>query len=149
MIVLDTNILSELVRPFPALEIKNWLLNKTANETLATTAITVSEIEYGLARLPDGRRRKDLEERFEMLTGAQFDFVVLPFEEKAARLAGRLRAAREASGLHAHSADMMIAAICALAGASLATRNTKDFTGTGIELINPWELMGQANSPHE
>lgn len=140
MIVLDTNILSELVRPVPAAEVKNWLLNSTEGETLVTTAITISEIEYGLARLPDGRRRKGLEERFEALTGTHTDFTVLPFEEKAARLSGKLRAAREASGLHSQAADMMIAAICTLAGASLATRNTKDFTKTGIELINPWDL---------
>ena len=141
MIVLDTNILSELVRPSPALEVKNWLLHLTAGEAIVTTAITVSEIEYGLARLPDGRRRKELEERFEALTGVHSNFAVLPFEENAARLSGKLRAARETNGLHAHSADMMIAAICAIQGASLATRNTKDFTETGIDLINPWELI--------
>ena len=141
MIVLDTNILSELVRPVPAAEVKNWLLNKTEGETLVTTVITISEIEYGLARLSDGRRRKELEDRFEALTGAYFEFTVLPFEEKAARLTGRLRAAREAKGLHAHSADMMIAAITSLAGASLATRNTKNFTEIGIDLISPWDLM--------
>ena len=140
MIVLDTNILSELIRPVPAVEVKNWLLNKTEGKALVTTSITISEIEYGLARLPDGHRRKELEKRFEAMTGAHVDFTVLPFEEKAARLSGKFRAAREADGLHSHAADMMIAAICALAGASLATRNTKDFTKTGIELINPWNL---------
>lgn len=141
MIVLDTNILSELVRPIPAQAVQKWLLNNTGNESMVTTVITVSEIEYGLARLPDGRRRKTLEERFEALTGAYFDFAVLPFDENAARLAGRLRATREISGLHAQSADMMIAAITALAGASLATRNVKDFTNTGIDLINPWDSV--------
>ena len=140
MIVLDTNVLSELVRPSPAQEVKKWLLNNTGGEALVTTVITVSEIEYGLARLPDGRRRKELEERFEVLTGTDFEFAVLPFEETAARLAGRMRAAHETNGLHAQSADMMIAAITSLAGALLATRNTKDFTETGIELINPWDL---------
>ena len=110
-------------------------------EILVTTVITISEIEYGLARLPEGRRRKDLEERFEALTGAHFEFSILPFDEKAARLAGRLRAQREAQGLHAQSADMMIAAITYLSASSLATRNVKDFTETNIELINPWDLM--------
>ncbi len=141
MIVLDTNILAELVRPKPAQEVKNWLSTKATDEMLVTTAITVSEIEYGLARLPDGKRRKELEERFKMLTGSDFEFVVLPFDDQAARLAGRMRAAREALGFHAQSADMMIAAITSLAGASLATRNVKDFTQTGIELINPWDVV--------
>lgn len=141
MIVLDTNILFELVRPTPAPEVKNWLSNKATNETLVTTAITVSEMEYGLARLPDGKRRQELEKRLGMLTGSDFEFTVLPFDEKAGRLAGRMRAARENQGLHAQSADMMIAAITSLSGAILATRNVKDFTNTGIELINPWDLV--------
>jgi predicted nucleic acid-binding protein len=72
MIILDTNVLSELIRPVPAQEVKNWMLERTDEEPLATTAITVMEIEYGLARLPDGARRKDLEERFAALTGRQF-----------------------------------------------------------------------------
>jgi predicted nucleic acid-binding protein len=141
MIILDTNILSELIRPTPAPEVKNWLLERTDDEPLATTVITIMEIEYGLARLREGARRKDLEDRFAALTGRQFEFTVLPFDEKAARLAGKLRARRESMGLHAQSADMMIAAIALIEGASLATRNVKDFTETGVELINPWDGM--------
>ena len=140
MIVLDTNVLSELIRPAPALEVKSWLLQGTKGEALVTTVITVSEIEYGLNRLPDSRRRKELEERFAALTGAHFEFAVLSLDEEAARLAGRMRGRREAMGLHAQSADMMIAAITALAGASLATRNVKDFTETGIRIVNPWGM---------
>jgi hypothetical protein len=138
MIVLDTNIISELIRPAPAQEVKNWLLHGIEGKALVTTVITVSEIEYGLFRLPDGNRRKELEKRFAALTGPHFEFSVLPLNEEAARLAGRMRAHRETMGLHAQSADMMIAAITSLAGASLATRNMKDFTETGIDIINPW-----------
>jgi predicted nucleic acid-binding protein len=141
MIVLDTNILSELVRPTPASEVKNWLRHQTDGQVLVTTVITVSEIEYGLSRLPSGRRRKELEERFAALTAARFYFTVLPLNEEAARLAGRMRGSRESQGLNAQSADMMIAAITSLAGASLATRNVKDFTNAGIDIINPWDLM--------
>lgn len=141
MIVLDTNILSELIRLAPAKEVKNWLLHEIEGEALVTTVITVSEIEYGLSRLPDGRRRKELEERFAALIGTHFDFAVLPLGEEAARLAGRLRSRREKLGLNAHSADMMIAAIAVLASATLATRNVKDFTETGIDIINPWDMM--------
>lgn len=143
MIILDTNVLSELIRPVPAPEVKNWLLERTDDEPLATTAITIMEIEYGLARLPEGSRRKDLEDRFAALTGKQFEFAVLPFDEKAARLAGKLRAKRETAGLHAHSADMMIAAIALIEGAALATRNIKDFTETDVGLINPWSITSK------
>lgn len=141
MIVLDTNILSELVSPAPAPEVKNWLLKHTEGEVLVTTSVTVFEIEYGLARLPYGRRRKELEERFETLTGSHSEFEILPFDAVTARLTGKLKADKEASGFNASSADMMIAAITFLAGAILATRNIKDFAETGIALINPWEIM--------
>ncbi|MBN4055262.1 type II toxin-antitoxin system VapC family toxin [bacterium AH-315-K03] len=140
MILLDTSILSELMRSTPAPEVKNWLLQKTNDDVLVTTAITISEIEYGISRLPEGRRRKDLEDRFAAMTGPRFEFAVLPLDEAAGRLAGRLRSKRESRGLDAGSADMMIAAITALADAKLATRNVKDFTGTGIEVINPWGI---------
>ncbi len=128
MIVLDTNILSELMRPSPAPEVKQWLSQQAADETLVTTVITISEIEYGLSRLPDGRKRQDLEERFMALTGPNFNFSVLPLDDAAARLSGKMRGFRESKGLNAQSADMMIAAITKLAGATLATRNIKDFT---------------------
>lgn len=138
MIVLDTNILSELIRPTPAAEVKHWLLHN--DQVLATTAITIFEIEYGLSQLPDGRRRKVLVERFAALNSTHLEFAILPLDEKAARLAGRIRGKHEALGLGTQSADMMIAAVTLLAGASLATRNAKDFTNTGIEVINPWNI---------
>ena len=126
------------MRPFPSPEVKEWLLENAADETLVTTVITVSEIEYGLSRLPDGRKKQDLEERFAALIGPGFNFTVLPLDDAAARLSGQMRGSRENKGLSAQSADMMIAAITRLANASLATRNVKDFTDTGIKLINPW-----------
>ena len=141
MIVLDTNILSELMRPSPAPKVKQWLLQDVADETLVTTVITISEIEYGLSRLPDGRKKQDLEERFATLTGPRFNFTILGLDEAAARLAGKMRGLRESNGLNGQSADMMIAAITRLAGARLATRNTKDFTDIGVELINPWNRV--------
>jgi len=137
MIVLDTNVLSELMKPGPDQAVKDWLAG-TGNDLLVTTAITISEIEYGLGKLPEGRRRRDLEERFAALSSPRFDFSVLPLDDTAARIAGRLRCERESQGLAAQPADMMIAAIAKVAGAALATRNIKDFTGTGIELVDPW-----------
>ena len=141
MIVLDTNVLSELMRPSPVPEVKQWFLQEVADETLLTTVITISEIEYGLSRLPDGRGKQDLEERFATLSGPRFNFTILPLDEAAARLSGKMRGLRESKGLSGQLADMMIAAMTKLAGARLATRNTKDFTDIGIELINPWNRM--------
>ena len=139
MIVLDTNVLSELMRPTPSPEVKAWL-RQTSEDLLVTTVITISEIEYGLARLPEGSRRRDLEQRFAELTGTQFDFSILPFEVLAARLAGRLHSQRENQGWATQPADMMIAAITLVAGAKLATRNAKDFSGVGLDVINPWNI---------
>ncbi|MEO0442911.1 MAG: type II toxin-antitoxin system VapC family toxin [Pseudomonadota bacterium] len=140
MIILDTNILSELMRPQPAAEVQNWL-TQAADDVLVTTAITVSEIEYGLSRLPAGKRNNELIARFAALTGAVVDFAVLPFDDAAARRAGQLRGHRESKGLSAQSADMMIAGIAAINSARIATRNIKDFSETGVDLINPWSRI--------
>lgn len=134
MIVLDTNVVSELMRPSPAPEVGDWLA-ELGDTLLTTSAITVAEIEYGLRRLPDGRRKSDLRARFDTLTDA---LIILPLDETAGREAGRLHALREAAGLSAPPSDMMIAGVTAVAGATLATRNVRDFQGLPIEVVNPW-----------
>jgi predicted nucleic acid-binding protein len=139
MIVLDTNVLSELMRPEPDGRIREWMAS-IEDELLVTTVVTVAEIEYGIARLPDNKRQRDLARRFADLTGPQFDFTVLPADEPAARLSGRLRSDRERQGLPTQMADMMIAAITMLANGDLATRNSKDFSSIGLTLHNPWEF---------
>lgn len=138
MIVLDTNVLSELMRPTPSESVHRWLAQATT-ETLVTTVITAAEIEYGIARLPDGRRRADLTDRFEALIGPDFGFTILPFDEPAARLAGHFRYQREAQGLSAQFTDMIIAGIAAQIGAAVATRNRGDFSNIGLEIISPWD----------
>jgi predicted nucleic acid-binding protein len=143
MIVLDTNVLSELMRPVPNEAVKTWML-AVEDDLLVTTAVSVSEIVYGLGRLPEGRRRRDLERRFAELTGPSCEMSVLPFDDTAARLAGTLRSENEARGRPAGAADMMIAAIARLADAALATRNRKDFAGTGVTLIDPWAASARA-----
>jgi len=139
LIIVDTNILSELMRPSPAIEVESWL-REASDEVLVTTAITVCEIEYGLSRLDNGRRKDELIARFAALTGDVVDFAVLPFDNAAARRAGQLRGLRERKGLSAHAADMMIAGIASTHGAAIATRNDKDFTDIGLEIINPWRM---------
>ncbi len=104
---------------------------------ITTTAITLSEIEFGLQRLPDGSRRQALHASFEAVIGA---LAVLPLDDVAARQAGRLRASRHAAGLSSQASDMMIAGIVFVADAALAIRNTKGFEGLGIELLDPWRF---------
>ena len=134
MIVLDTNVVSELMKPWPDPAVRDWLI-RLGDATFSTTAVTVAEIEFGLRRLPGGRRRNDLQRRFEAFAAA---LTVLPLDEPAGREAGRLRALREAGGSASQPSDMMIAGIVAVAGAALATRNVRDFTGLPIQLLDPW-----------
>lgn len=137
MIVLDTNVISELMRSEPAADVKAWL---AAHDPLmiATTTITIAEIQRGIVRLPDGSRRKSLEQRFAAFVEEAFPGRLLAFDRDAAYACGEVSAARERKGLHADPVDMMIAAIVKTAEATLATRNTSDFEHSGIVLANPW-----------
>ncbi len=139
MIVLDTNVISELMKPAPDAGVRDWLAG-IRDRPLTTTAVTVAEIEFGLRRLPDGRRKDDLQASFETFAGA---LSVLPLDDVSARETGRLRALRHAAGLSSQPSDMMIAGIVAAAGAALATRNIKDFAGLPIELLDPWRAPRQ------
>jgi predicted nucleic acid-binding protein len=136
VIVLDTNVVSELMKPTPDASVRAWLAG-LGQTPLTTTAVTVAEIQFGLERLPDGRRKSELKSRFEAFA---VELGVLPLDEAAAREAGWMRAAREAAGLAAQPSDMMIAGIAAVAEAALATRNIRDFAGLPIELLDPWLL---------
>ena len=138
MILLDTNILSELMRSEPAPIVGQWLRG-LGDEPLATSVITLSEISYGLERLPDGSRKTGLWTRFEHLVSAGNGLALLPLTDEAALAAGRFRALRERQGLPASPSDMMIAGIAAVSVALLATRNTKDFAGLPLKVVNPWE----------
>ncbi|MEM1093218.1 MAG: type II toxin-antitoxin system VapC family toxin [Bacteroidota bacterium] len=141
MIILDTNVISELMRPKPNKGVAAWLEAQDLLE-LATTGITVAEIQRGLMRLPDGKRRRGLEERFSAFIDEAFAERLLVFDKAAAYACGPVSAKRESQGLHADTVDMMIAAIATTAQAVLATRNTSDFEGCGISLVNPWLPAG-------
>ena len=124
------------MKPHPDPHVRDWLA-RIGEALVMTTAVTVAEIEFGLQRPPPGRRRDDLHARFEVFAGA---LTVLPLDDQAAREAGRLRAVREAAGLPSQPSDMMIAGIAAVAGATVATRNIRDYSGLGVQLIDPWRL---------
>lgn len=135
MIILDTNAVSELMRPTPDRNVQRWL-TASGDQGWTTTVITLAEIEYGLRRLPPGRRQSDLMSQFEILADL---FSALPLDEASALQAGRFRALREQKGLAAHPSDMLIAGIVSVCDATLATRNIKDFSDLPIDLINPWD----------
>lgn len=138
MIVLDTNVISELTRQAPAAGVISWLDSLTAAE-VATTAITAAELLYGVARMPAGRRKTELATAVNGLLSDDFEGRVLPFDEPAAQRYADIVTRRERLGRPIGTADAQIAAICRTIEATLATRNTNDFEEAGIELINPWK----------
>jgi toxin FitB len=136
MIILDTSVVSELMRPEPDVRVRHWVGGRRADE-LATTAITVAEIRYGIERLPDGRRKEGLLSAATDLFTA-FGDLVQPFDALAATWFGPIMVRRAGLGLPIEGFDAQIAAICRARGAALATRNVKDFLETGIDVIDPW-----------
>ena len=137
MIVLDTNVLSEVMRPVPAAEVLHWFARHAAS-SLYTTTITQAEILYGLELMPKGKRRSALQSRADEMFQEDFADRVLPFDTDAARMFARIAGARRASGRPIAQWDAQIAAIARSRGATLATRNTADFEHCGITLLNPW-----------
>lgn len=137
MIILDTNVISEIMRPEPDAGVKAWLAALDPLD-LAVTSITIAEIQRGIVRLPNGRRRMGLENRFAAFIEVSFAGRLLAFDKAAAYACGELSARREQKGLHADAVDMMIAGIVLTTKGALATRNLSDFNECGISLINPW-----------
>ncbi len=136
MIVLDTDVMSEAMRPAPSPQVRNWL-NEQPIETLYTTAITLAEIHYGLARLPIGRRKEQLGEQFALITRL-WHGRVLPFDADAAERYALLAIAAHQSGKGFPTPDGYIAAIAASRGFIVATRDVAPFLAGGLQVINPW-----------
>lgn len=134
MIVVDTNVISEMMRDNPDPAVLAWA--ETAGQ-LHTTAITLAEVECGIARVPAGRRKDQIVAAATDVF-ANFQDLILPFDIHAAHRYASIVAGRETSGHPIATADAQIAAICAVRKATLATRNTRDFESTGIQLVNPW-----------
>ncbi|HEV8172183.1 MAG TPA: type II toxin-antitoxin system VapC family toxin [Actinoplanes sp.] len=137
MIVLDTNVVSELMRAEPALAVLTWL-QQNSGDGMYTTTVTVAEIRYGIARLPEGQRRESLHQAASEIFAA-FPRQVLPFDLAAANAYADVVTVRESLGNPIDGFDAQIAAICRSHAATLATRNTKDFTNTGISVVDPWQ----------
>ena len=137
MIVLDTNVVSELMRDNAHAEVLAWLDERPTRE-LFVTAVTEAEIRTGIAFLPEGKRRKGLGEAAEQVLDNLFAGRVLPFDSSAARAYAEIAAARRAAARPISQADGQIAAIAVSRGMAVATRNVSDFEGMGIDIIDPW-----------
>lgn len=136
MILLDTNVMSELMRAAPGPQVSAWVAEQQLSAA-GTTAVTAAELRAGIAVMPNGRRRANLEDTLDevLLT---FRGRVLPFDQAAATDYGDVIARRRTAGRPIGALDAQIAAICRVHRATLATRNTKDFEGLDLELIDPW-----------
>ena len=140
MIIVDTNVVSELMRPSPSARVLDWLQDQPGRE-LYTSAITVAEVLCGIERLPAGRRREELRSAATEIFTA-FAEQVLAFDTAAAGEYALLVSHRERLGMPIEGFDAQIAAICRVRRATLATRNISDFRETGINIMNPWDEPG-------
>ncbi len=136
MNIVDTNVVSELMRPVPSLALATWVRSHGATE-LYTTSITLAEILYGIERLRHGRR-KDLLRTAANDVFSAFPEHVLAFDMPAAAECARIVTHRKHAGLPIDGFDAQIAAVCRMHDAALATRNVKDFHDTGIHVVDPW-----------
>jgi hypothetical protein len=137
MIVLDTNVLSEAIRPVPSRRVLDWLAAQQPSG-LFTTAISEAELFYGLALLPAGKRRASLEESVRRMLEEDFAQRVLPFDRAAASAFAVIASGRRKKGRPISEFDAQIAAVARIHGAAVATRNADDFRDCGIGVIDPW-----------
>jgi len=137
MILLDTNVISELMKPRPEHKVEAWLAAQPPADCFLS-AVTEAELRYGIAILPAGQRRQQFEIALAGMLNQDFDGRILPFDSAAAVAYAVIASDRRRSGRPISQMDAQIAAIARAAGATLATRNVADFQGCGISIIDPW-----------
>lgn len=137
MIVLDTNVLSALMRTRPEAVVVEWL-DRQAADSVWLTSITVFEARFGLALLPKGRRRSGLERAFDRVLTEDLSSRVLTLDEMAAVTAAQLAADRQRAGRVVDLRDTLIAGIAQARRATIATRNTRHFEGLDVPVVDPW-----------
>jgi len=137
MIILDTNVISEMMRASPAAVVETWLAAQPA-ATIFITAVTEAELRYGVALLPAGRRRASFASELEAMLSEDFRDRILPFDSPAAAAYAEIAAERRRAGRPIAQADAQIAAIARSRGAVLATRNVADFDMKALKIVNPW-----------
>ena len=138
MTILDTNVVSEMMASSPSGAAIAWIAERRSADELFTTTISVAEILYGVELLPHGKRRDRLNSEAEAMFRQDLAGRILPFDEPSARAFAQIASSRRKSGRPIAEFDAQIAAIARVNGAVLATRNTGDFEGCGIPLVNPW-----------
>ena len=145
MIILDTNVVSELMRESPSLPVLTWWNSQTVTD-MYIAAVVEAELRHGTAILPAGRRRDRLFVSIDLMLSDHFPDRILAFDRAAAREYAEIMANRRAIGrsMDRHELDCMIAATARVNAAAVATRNVRDFTGCGVQVINPWETGGTA-----
>ena len=137
MILLDTNVVSELMRNSPSDHVLDWL-DSQASETLFLSTVTLAEISYGLKCLPQGKHSQSLNTRFKQFIKQAFEQRIISFDREAAYCYGELMAYRKRVGRPMSSLDGQIAAVAQANTMVLATRNIKDFNSLDLEIINPF-----------
>ncbi len=138
MIIVDTNVISELLRPTPAPQVEAWLAAQEG-ASIHFTTIGEAELRHGVALLPAGKRRTALARAVESILEEDFRGRILPFDREAARCYAAIAVERRAAGRPISQFDCQIAAIARARAAAVATRNTGDFSGCGVRLIDPWD----------
>ena len=137
MILLDTNVVSELMRAAPEPTVEAWVSGQPP-KSLYFSTVSEAELRFGAAILPEGRRRETLFSNIEGMLRRAFGDRVLPFDRQAARVYGDIAAMRRSAGRHVEPVDCQIAAVARSRGLAVATRNVGDFEGMEVELVNPW-----------
>ena len=137
MILMDTNVVSELMRKAPDPAVETWAAGCSVEE-LFFSAVGEAELRYGAAIMPAGRRRDTLASDIETMLRAAFENRILAFDSAAARAYAEIASTRRAAGRSVPQADCQIAAIARSRGMTVATRNVRDFAGLGIDVIDPW-----------
>jgi predicted nucleic acid-binding protein len=138
MILLDTNVVSETMKPAPNQMVQRWL-DKQAAETLYLSSVTIAEAMFGIRTMPEGKRKQGLAEALDVWISL-FEGRILPFDFDAARHYAALGASARASGKGFPTPDGYIAAIAASRGFAVATRDTSAFRAAGLEVIDPWKV---------
>ena len=135
--LLDTNVVSEMLRPSPNPAVESWVAQRPAAE-LYFSAVGEAELRYGVAMLPEGQRKDALATAIEGILREDFENRILPFDSSAARAYANIAAAHHAAGRTVAPADCQIAATAHSRGMTVVTRNVRDFEEIGIEVVDPW-----------
>lgn len=137
MFLIDTNVISELMRATPAPSVLSWFSTQDPS-TLYLSAVTEAELRTGIAILPAGQRREGLKAALDATIAEDFEGRILPFDTDAAKTYADIASMRRAAGRPIADADCQIASIARATGMPVVTRNTRDFDGCGVDVINPW-----------